>query len=514
MDNTDEATLQWDRDAIAGRAGRCLHEAAQARDPHLERWRRNLEFYEGRQWPEDAAPAARPGQNTPPRITANLVMPIVEHYKARLLSARPVVRVAPATADEEDQRAARACDALIEALWRKLGLHGVIETALGWAFKTGTGIIKAGWDPHAGDPEPEDGASGSGMERRAGEVSVEALSPFDFLVDPQASDLRGARYAIHARAMPAAEAFMRYPAAFDQAPGDGDDAAVMAVELWERPSPQFPCGLRAITVDGRAAEWGPNPFMDRDLPFVIFSDLRVEHGFWGQAVIDHVIPLQRAYNGALTRIHEHHRLTMNGKWLVPREAGVGLDKITSAPGEILHYSGGFTPSVLYPPPLAESIWRQIEEHRRCIRDISGVHEVSEGEISAGVTAWRALAALQEADSSRFSPVRRRFEQSIAALGRLMLLRAQQFYTAPRVLRVVGRGMAVETIAFNAADIPAQIDVVAEAGSGLGASNVSRAQTLMELERAGMSGTPAGDLAARLLNQPPEHRGPAPRASNG
>lgn len=140
--------------------------------------------------------ADRPAQAWQKRVTVNVTSGVVDVVAATLTNNQPGWEVTPATTEEDDLNAARACEKLLEHTYRDQSMSSKVVDWVKWAQLTGIGWLHVTWDPEGGE-ELEDeenevepiqgfGPDGSpmheGMEGEAPEMegqspAVEGLGP-------------------------------------------------------------------------------------------------------------------------------------------------------------------------------------------------------------------------------------------------------------------------------------------------------------------------------------------------
>ena len=88
------------------------------------------------------------------RSVYNVCQKAVNIRVARLVANKPMVSVQSQTADVDDVQKAEYKENLFWYLWERLYLHMKWTTARRWAAKCGSGFLKCGWDPDAGQATP------------------------------------------------------------------------------------------------------------------------------------------------------------------------------------------------------------------------------------------------------------------------------------------------------------------------------------------------------------------------
>ena len=201
---------------------------------------------------------------------------------------------------------------------------------------------------------------------------------------------------------------------------------------------QFPNG-RVITV---APELGlllsdkQNPYKDGKFPFVILKDHDIAFEFWGKGEIEQLMSPQKYINELSNQIIDNAKNTANMPWIMDKNAGIGVGKITNRPGIIIRKNPGSEVRRDAPPPMPGYVSQQIEQMKYDIETISGVHDVTQGRRPTGIQAGNAIMALQEAGQARIRVKIKLMEEALSELSRMWYSRMKQFWVMDRYVRIV------------------------------------------------------------------------------
>ena len=100
---------------------------------------------------------------------------------------------------------------------------------------------------------------------------------------------------------------------------------------YEKPSRSFPQGRHVMTAGGQvlfAANQLPLPHLE--IPLAMFGYRTVPKRLWPMGLVEHVLGLQSELNRAQSNLSEILRLYRGPKWIVPKEAKVDPDSITTS----------------------------------------------------------------------------------------------------------------------------------------------------------------------------------------
>lgn len=518
-----------------------FEQAKRDRQQYEGQWLVNLAFFLGQQWVvfDSITRRLRTIRSTDRkqvRMVVNLVRQQVLTKYAKLTQTRPESHAQPASDDVDDRRQAEVCDAILEFLRSVDGSEGAENRALLWAIITGTGIFKTCWNKDAGTvltypetmlavsqdpltqeevreeiPHPKAGqpvTDKNGDPVHLGDIEVTEVSPFEFYPDPFGVTMdKKSWYFVQSLRSPE-YVLERYGVEVQSKDVSGEtfiDSQLMAIagsgmmqpkrgvlvkEFGQRPSKKYPEGRYVVYVDDRVLHQGPNPYSKAPIPYSAFVDVPVPGRFWGASIIEDMIDPQRNLNKARSQGIEI-RNALKPKYFAVRNALRPGQQITNAPDEIVEYEAqpgvpdGGRPHLSQGATIPDSMWKDAERSTDEIREVSGVHEVSNAGTPGGVTAARAIGFLQEQDDLRLGPTAKDYERAIGERDEFKLRLAKQFYEEPRTARIVGPNNAVKVVEFYKEDIPDDVDVRVVAGSSLPKSRVARQNLLTSLFKLGV-----------------------------
>lgn len=80
------------------------------------------------------------------REVYNHIAPIIDSRLAKLLNMKPVMTVIPASSDEKDIKTAKISKKIINSIYNKLSVSGIISEANNWSEVCGTSFYKVAWN--------------------------------------------------------------------------------------------------------------------------------------------------------------------------------------------------------------------------------------------------------------------------------------------------------------------------------------------------------------------------------
>ncbi|HEY9262791.1 portal protein [Chitinophaga sp.] len=474
----------------------------------LERqWYLNLAFYIGRQnvavIPFSSASSAATGVRlyVPPapyyraRPVINRIRPIIRTELSKLTSQKPTATIVPATGEDKDTAAAQAGEQIWDSVYRGKKIKGLLSQTMLWTLCCGTGFMKSYWDPKKTDKSGQ-----------PGDFCYENVSPFHlFVPDMLAQDIEDQPYVIHVQTKTPEWVKLNYPGvnaapnvmeasdllndSFLNLVGAADyrKNAVLCYEVWIKPGHVdfMPKGGMFTIIGDSVVQFTDkgNPYAHGQYPYIKYEHIPTGR-FYGDSVINDLMPIQREYNRTRGQIVEAKN-RMAHPQLLAAEGSIDASKINTEPGQVILYKLGMpTPEPLPLQNLPAYVLQELDRLMMDFEDISGQHQVSKGQVPPGVTAATAISFLQEQDESMLATTYASIEEGFEKLGYQTLCYVKQYWTAPRVVKVVGRDGQFNVLTFMGSDLRDNTDIRVEAGSALPTSKSAKQALIMDLMSQG------------------------------
>ena len=505
-----------------------------ARQPLENQWKLNLAFYKGRQY-SYYNKAARRIESLPVedgekpryrvRLVSNQIITGAHSLLAKLTKTKPEFYAEPGSGTDSDIKAAQVAQQLLEYWWQDFNLNDKLEEALLWGIIAGQGYWKVTWDAQAskamrftlgpdGKPITDDklqdlfraNLAQAGVQPQEkvvylGDIKVDALSPFDVFLDPNAKNVGEAAYVFCVHHMTPDEVKARWK---KDVPADSistvpdttlpmqnaSDAkkpdTVRVVFGYFKPSPILPDGRYVVFTKHDILEDAKWPYPFNELPIVKFPGMRVPGQIYDSSVVEHAIPLQKELNRTLSQIIEYKNLTVKPRVWAP--TGSITTRLTSEPGALYEYNpiGDHKPTVEQLPTMPPYVFDHLSNIKTAINDVFSLTQVGEGQLPPNVEAGIAIDLLQEMSTDRLAPTIKVMEEVLADAGQLMLALAQQYYIEPRVIKINGAsGGSAQVKRFEQADIEGGITIRAKTGSGLPRTRAGKQALIMSLVEKGI-----------------------------
>ncbi len=438
----------------------------------------------------------------------NHIAPIIESRLAKFTRVNCSVVVRPTSGDEKDIESARLSTKIIEATFHDNEFVKLSSQANFWAELTGTAIHKISW---------EGGGNGS--------VKMEVCSPYEIYPDSLSTEsVDGQRSIVHARAYPVSaiedawgvkvkgervnvmegDKLCTPLGCSPKSIGEERDDYQTVIERYEAPSKAHPDGRLVIVAGDKLLFDGPLPYVNgrdgkRKLPFVKQVAFNKPCSFFGQSVIERLIPVQRAYNAVKNRKHEFMSRLSVGV-LAVEEGSVDVDDLAEEglePGKIVKYRQGSTPPLLMSAGTVPQEFR--DEEDRLLMEFRSISGVSDG-VQLSSTAETsisgyALSLLIEQDYNRLSVTTESIRSAVKEISRMILHLYRGSASSERLMRLSGENGEVELRAFKGSELKAD-DVVMESDSTMVETPATRKNMVLELLKAGLLGDENGVISNR------------------
>lgn len=486
-------------------------------------WYIQLAFYNGYQYHDWRSVNGKQGLGEEPnpaglpRITVNRIEPIIRTEIAKTTSGQPSASVVPASNDEDDLLAASAAEQVWQSIYNKRHFQtDVLQRAEFWRAITGNGFIKTFWDPSAIIKEPVTDVDPLSGEKTVtqqvaatGDVDYEVVSPWHlFVPDLAQEDIEKQPY-IFVVYTKSEEWIKRtfgsvLPKNFTPTKvtmSDVEDAALMdlrgvdsarpdsvlVIEMWVKPGgcKYLPNGGLVTIVDDEIVQYSESgiPYAHGDYPITHLQG--IPNGkFYRRSVIKSLIPLQREYNRVRSQII-HAKNLMSKPQMMYQDGSVDPRKITAKAGLWIPVRPGFQyPTPVPIQPLPNYVLQEVQQLTSDFEDLSGQHQISQGNSAPGVTAATALAYLGERDDAYLTTVYNSIEAGLEKIARQTISLFVQYVQTARLIKTVGSDGSFDAMMLSGADIASGTDIRVESGSALPTSKAARQSLITEWMKMG------------------------------
>lgn len=402
-----------------------------------------------------------------PLYSTNYLYSKVQTVKAYMSLQLPEPTIAGT--ESSDDHAARYKQVLLDwalssgqAAWKKKARELIPEGEI-----CGTAWLKVSFDPDANN--------GDGGPR------IDVVPAELVLVDPKAVDPESARWVIHWRPDVSAEEiyqeYGKWPTrggnerdkAADNRPDEqksdtpGDvydvyecylrDYSTETVEVQEeqqdpetgelvtvtvkREKRVYP-SWRVITVAGQTLlDDKPLPYDHGELPLIPYKCNDDPTTLYPASLVEILEPLQDQADAIDEQIYRNIRLIANRQRIINRASGIR--NTDNMPGREYYVNGDPNQAMKWdePPSLGSEIFAYRQSIEERMDKVSGIFEVTQGRTERGVTAYSAIATLQDA-STRTIQMRLEILAEVAeTVSRQILSLLKQYYGPWKSIRIAG-----------------------------------------------------------------------------
>lgn len=448
------------------------------------------------------------------RVHVNKVLPTVQNKLARLCKNPPKYDVIPKSPDVEDKDAATLAQQVLEMIWNKQKINRKRLDVLMWAQQCGHAYFKVSFDDQLGQQISTDEM---GAPMYEGDIRVDIVSPFEMFPDPLAKSLDECAYITQAKVrkldyfkahypergylvkeenawLLSAQYEARINSLNNMGPTSGTQGALKnsAIELsyYERRSKKHPNGRLIICANGVKLEEKELPV--GEVPFAKFDDVLIAGKYYSEAIITHLRPIQDQYNRTISRRADWVNKLLAGKYIAAKGHGLTSEAMNDQSGEVLEYDvvpNAPPPSPMQVPNIPAYAYNEEDRLNNMFFDISGINEVSRGQLPSASIPAVGMQLLVEQDDTRIGIEVEQHEESYALLGKLIVMYSEKFYTNERLLKVSGRSGEYTLKYFKGEDINGNNDVMVVRGSTIPGSKTMKRQEVINLWTQGLLGPP-------------------------
>ncbi|MDD4110900.1 MAG: hypothetical protein PHS54_05075, partial [Clostridia bacterium] len=462
------------------------------------------------------------------REVYNHIAPIMDSRLAKLLTLKPTMAVVPASSDERDIKTAKLSKKIVNAIYNKLSVSGIISEANNWSEVCGTSFYKITWNASRGTILCEkDGEKAIA----SGDIEVTICPPFEIFPESSScADISDCKSLIHAKAFHVDDIKKIWGVEVK-----GEDINVFSldnlhainrngylgnvgkiingvrnnyaivIERYESPSIDFPNGRLIIIAGDKLVYVSELPYIngndgERGFPFIRQTSIEHPGCFWGSSLIERLIPLQRSYNTIKNRKHEFmNRLSMGV--LTVEDGSVDTDNLEGeglSPGKILVYRQGSTPPTFMsfgkvPVDFSSEEATLLNEFTY----VSGVSDMMTTSSSNYANmSGEALQILVNQDDSRIAITADKIREAIKNMAKHILRLYKQFASIPRLSKIVGDNGEIEVFYFNSSDISSD-DIILETTNEIGETVQQKRNMVFQLLNAGLLHDESGKLSNRM-----------------
>ncbi|MBQ8844914.1 MAG: hypothetical protein IJ008_02730 [Clostridia bacterium] len=441
----------------------------------------------------------------------NHISPIIDIRLAKLSKIKPRMRVVPASNNEIDVKSAKLSQKILNSLNNKLNLNSKINQAIKWSEVCGTSFYKVLWNNDVGQAIAKDE---NNEKIRIGEVEISVCSPFEIFPDNVSCEsLDEVKSLIHARAYSTDEIFdmygievegkdvnvfsldnvsfglggLGYNGTCTKIANSQKKNSALVIERYEKPNKKFPNGRLVIIAGDKLVYDGDLPYInsndgERTFPFVKQTCMDRTGCFWGESLVERLIPIQRAYNAVKNRKHEFlNRLSMGV--LTVEDGSIDIENLEDeglSPGKVLVYRQGATPPQYMDTESLPSAFTNEEESLLSeFQALSGISDlINTDKISSNMSGI-ALELMINENETRMNSTTESIRQAIKNVSQNILRLYKQFALVPRLTKIVGENGEMDLFFWSKNDLSSD-DIEFEVDNEIGDSLTQKREMIFRL----------------------------------
>lgn len=500
------------------------------------KWRRMIDLYRGKTYWDNNQFGI-----TNDRISVNLAFSTVNVIAPSVAVNHPKITVS-ATKEGDAERAVFV-EAVINYLWRHHDYRKPFRRMVKDFLIVGHGWLKVGWkfveeERNLSDNEMNEEYSRSVQEitdfgrenpDQAGglptdqeildslpatkmvvvedQAFVERVSPFDMLIDPEATCIEDAKWIAQRIVRPVSEvkkdkrlkASARRKIQADtgiKSRWDNDDERDQYSDLVDRVTlyeyydlEQGTISICSATGDEYLLEPTPMPYSFGH-PFVMLRNYDVPDIFYPMSDLEAIESLQEELNKTRTQM-VNHRKRYARKYLY-HERSFGPEGREALESD---EDGRFVPVIdenrnlgevvvpLAQVPLAPEMYNHSNIIENDINTVSGVSEYARGQMPEIRRTATEASIIADAGNARAADKLAMVELNIGAVARHILQLMQQYMTRPQMVRITGKNNDDFFVAYSREDIMGEFDFFVEGGSTQPLNETARRQQAISLMNA-------------------------------
>lgn len=538
IDVDDEGKVLYKEDIIQ-KVLEDLEKRKQERSVLEQQWTLNANFLVGNQYCEinpyrGDIEQLEPVYDWLERETFNQIAPLVETRIANLKKLSFMMKVNPATNELDDYAKAETSTSVLQHTQKVTDFESKKNTSIGWNELTGNCFWLSWWDKDKGEKyavEQTLDIDANGEQKNTetayyqGDLDYGLITPYELYPESIFKQtVEAQRSIILEQVKTVDDIYDLYGVkvegtnveTFELTPiGSGGgfgyenttvtighrtiDNAEKVITYFERPSKHKPNGQMIIIIgDKHLVYYGDLPYSR--IPIVQSVCIEVAGQFFGKSAIERMIPIQRAYNGCVNRIHEFIKQVAIGSYIV-EEGSIDIEfyeQEGQAPGAYLVYKQGSQPPVpIQNGTLPHEIMTERYNLKQDMEYAAGVSQLMVyGQAPSGVTSGKALDNLMEIDNTRLSLTGDHIRNAVKKLAIMWLEIYKKYATTHRIVNYVGANNIGKAIVWSHEDINSY-DVEYTTENELLMSEDAQKQRFFDMYNIGMFADDDGRIPMRV-----------------
>lgn len=400
-------------------------------------------------------------------VTVNRMIAYLRAAQARLTLTFPSAGVLPATGSQEDILKATTSQQILRFFWSEANIATVGFNGSRFLINYGSYALHTYYELSDGESAADTDGSGN--------VRMEAVSPYNFFLEPGADELGEAEFVILRTYVtkrdlksdhPGKSAAIKNLAPTDKQRGTYRTSSVKReIDRFEKLEWYFKDGSHGVSVGNVWLEQDKKFFDKRFFPIQIVYYTKLDDQPYGMGIMESLAQLQWLYNKSRTRTARNLEKMGHAKLMAPKGSISKASDWNDKAGGIVTYNEAAGKPWVWAPSV--NIGQEVDQALRIaseMDDVAGIHSVSRGKQVPGMRSGKAIEALADTDSADMITTVVMVEAAFKLGFQVALHLYQRHYKKKRVLRMWdGFGGAVfKTI--DRTKLVEDPDVFIEAGS--------------------------------------------------
>ncbi len=397
--------------------------------------------------------------------------------------------------EKGDRENAELLSRVIPLILKKNRFDSTYSDIWWYKLKQGSGVYGVFWDKNE--------------ENGLGDISIKKIDLLRFYPEPYISDIQDSRYIFVLSLCALEEAKRRYPDANLKENGnsfslkgyfgteDVRDKAVI-IDCYERVNQNGKTVLHLTKIIGDKAVYSTKTdplysesglYSHGKYPFVIDTMIPVEGSPFGMGIIDVGKNAQAQIDKLEYLIERNALISSRQRFLVKRDGGIDPKQLSDLSVDFIECDRNVDDSSIRPlqaEPISQTVISCRENKIAELKEIIGNRDFSQGDTNNGVTAYAAIAALQQAGTKLTRDALEASYRSFSEIVYMIIELIAQFYTEKRYFRILGEGGKVQylTIGENRELSAAVFDIEVEAQKKSPFDAVAHNELVLELYKSG------------------------------
>jgi hypothetical protein len=377
---------------------------------------------------------------------------------SKLSASYPGIVVLPSSPSKDDIIKAQASEAALRYYWKQQKVEVIINKIVEYLLIFGNAGMLSYYDP---DKDL---------------ICTKAVKPFDIFYDSGLADVEDALWVAIRCYYSKADLIEAYPDFKDKiekySSGNAGNSSQQNNYANSNYVPPDKVDIYEVYMkDGRFGFLLDDTYLfEGEMPENIFPFQHVKYTdipnrLWGLSMLSPLIDIQSYYNEARGQILMNVKTMANPKWLIPKNSGVAPNAITSTAGEKIYYSpAGGTPQQVPAAPIPAYVIDNIRQLQAEMMDVAGIHSTTLGKRATGILSGKAIETMTAQDVSALQITQNNIESACAEMAKVILVLMKEFYTEPKMYRMLDNGGRVIWHQIQGTNIVDDPEISIEAGS--------------------------------------------------